>query len=288
MLDIGIAVAIALLLAITAYLGTHLTMHPAETPRQKFWYKAGFAICGLVGCALIGIQTWRNNQTQDDLRGRLSRIEKNTKTPPNVQVTNNVPAPQIVFAPPTPATARIVLTQMISSYYQKGQRQGNDVCSAEANSTIALIVGQVVSFNVCFKNDGAASADGTRTIGKLYFAADSSAATQKALRGQFEKYLNQKLKTSTGSTFEPNSSEIFTTVTSDRVVTKDDPMLLIDRKEFLYMLLSATYTDRSGDHYQHYCRIFVPPQADQNQPITPGNEVFVTWETGCRVYGEHK
>ena len=107
MLDIGIAVAIALLLAVTAYLGTHLTMHPAETPRQKFWYKTGFAVCGLVGCALIGVQTWRNNQTQDDLRGRLSRIEKNTKTPPSVQVTNNVPAPQIVFPPVTQAPSRV-------------------------------------------------------------------------------------------------------------------------------------------------------------------------------------
>lgn len=106
MLDIGIAVAIALLLSVTAYLGTHLTMHPAETPREKFWYKTGFAVCGLVGCALIGVQTWRNSQTQDDLRGRLSRIEKNTKTPPSVQVTNTVlPAP-VVF-PPTPVSPKI-------------------------------------------------------------------------------------------------------------------------------------------------------------------------------------
>lgn len=113
MLDIGIAVVIALLLAVTAYLGTHITMHPAETSREKFRYKAGFAACGLVGCILIGIQAWRNNQTQSDLKDRLSRIEVNTKTPPNVQVTNNIPPVQVIPNPSPPlritATPAVVL-----------------------------------------------------------------------------------------------------------------------------------------------------------------------------------
>ena len=42
MVDTCIAVGIALLTLVTAYLGMHLTMHPADTDKKKTVYKVAF------------------------------------------------------------------------------------------------------------------------------------------------------------------------------------------------------------------------------------------------------
>ena len=80
---------------ITAYLGVHVTLHPVESSRAARAYKWGFVTCGIVACALIGIQEYRNEQAQDVLRKQLSQIERNTTEPPKIQV--NVPPAQIVM-----------------------------------------------------------------------------------------------------------------------------------------------------------------------------------------------
>jgi hypothetical protein len=96
MLDIAIAIFIGVLTLTTAFLGIYVTLHPAGSDRAKLWYKLGFLVCGLFGCALIGVQTARNNQAQNELKSQLGRIEKNTVEPPKVQVN----LPQVVIPPP--------------------------------------------------------------------------------------------------------------------------------------------------------------------------------------------
>ena len=75
----------------------HVTLNPpGDSPAKIKRYKTGFILCGLVAVGLIGIQTYRNVEAQNALKGQLARIEANTKTPPKVEVTNNVPPSQVV------------------------------------------------------------------------------------------------------------------------------------------------------------------------------------------------
>jgi hypothetical protein len=120
MLDIGISVAIGLVTLITAYMGAHVTLHPAESAEARILYKLMFAACGAVACVLIGWQTYRNNEAQTNLKEQLAQIERNTKEPPRVQV--NVPPAQVVINPPENASPtelgrRAVLLERLREEY---------------------------------------------------------------------------------------------------------------------------------------------------------------------------
>jgi len=55
MLDVAIAVLLGIISIAMAYLGVHLTMHPAESPKARMAYKIAFASCALVEAALPAI-----------------------------------------------------------------------------------------------------------------------------------------------------------------------------------------------------------------------------------------
>ena len=99
MVDIIIAVLLGALTLLTAYLGVHVTLHPPQTDTEKFWYKGGFCVSGVLACSFIGVQAYRNHVSQAALTAQMGRIETNTKEPPKVQV--NVPPTQIVFQQPS-------------------------------------------------------------------------------------------------------------------------------------------------------------------------------------------
>jgi hypothetical protein len=91
---------------------------------QRRHIKVGFVLCAIVTCALIGLQTYRNNVAQGELKGELSRIEKNTKEPPKVEV--NIPPatvnpPQVkVSIPPQMAYLGVTQPGVNSSSYRIG------------------------------------------------------------------------------------------------------------------------------------------------------------------------
>ena len=125
MLDIGIAVLGAFVMLVTAYLGVHVTLHPAQTDKHKLAYKLGFGVCALLSCGLIGTQAYRNNKTQAGLQAAIDRIEKNTKESPKVIVNIPpivMPAPivqQVASLAPKPGNLRdraARLSADISSY----------------------------------------------------------------------------------------------------------------------------------------------------------------------------
>jgi hypothetical protein len=95
MLNIAIAVATAALMLTTAYLGVHVTLHPADSEGSKRNYKIGFSACATAACVLIGIQAYRTNKAQSAVDVKLGKIEKNTEEPPKVQVTNVVPQARV-------------------------------------------------------------------------------------------------------------------------------------------------------------------------------------------------
>lgn len=82
MLSIAISIALGLVTLLTAYLGVHVTLHPAESARARRVYKAGFIACGIAALALTAWQAQRNNQSQAELQSLLHTIDENTKNGP--------------------------------------------------------------------------------------------------------------------------------------------------------------------------------------------------------------
>jgi hypothetical protein len=91
MLDIVIAVLLGIFTLVTAYLGVHVTIHPADTEKGKWRYKSAFILCGTAACILIGIQTYRNNDAQAAVRSQINRIDRNTIKVGYVSIGSVVP-----------------------------------------------------------------------------------------------------------------------------------------------------------------------------------------------------
>jgi hypothetical protein len=99
MADTFIALGIAILTLLTCYMGVHLAMHSADTPRKKTIYKIAFALCAVGICVLVRIQTHRNTvaqaenaNNQRDLLAEMRRIHLQA-------LTRNAPSP----TPPPPS-----------------------------------------------------------------------------------------------------------------------------------------------------------------------------------------
>ena len=75
-MDIIIAVGIAGLMLLTAYLGVHVTMHPVELARARTKYKIGFLSCALIACCLVGLQAYRNEIQSGALQQQITKIEQ--------------------------------------------------------------------------------------------------------------------------------------------------------------------------------------------------------------------
>lgn len=84
--NITIAVILALLAGLTSGLAGQL----AATKRWQKWLFWG---AGFLMVILIGVQTYRNEEAQADSKKQLDAIQKNTETPPTVNVTVPPAAP---------------------------------------------------------------------------------------------------------------------------------------------------------------------------------------------------
>jgi len=89
-MDILLAVFIFLVTAATGYLGVRVTLHPAETDREKAGYKIAFAVLTFIAAGLIAWQTAMNRTEQEKLNTQLNKIQKNTETPPQVTVNPEI------------------------------------------------------------------------------------------------------------------------------------------------------------------------------------------------------
>ncbi len=120
-----LAVASALLTIYMAYQGVHVTLHPTDDPITRKHYKIKFLACGAVAVLLIAFQAAKNAQTQSAIRRQLAEIEHNTKQPPTVQVTNNMPPPTVINSSKSSADeatekARRSIQGKISRYIDTG------------------------------------------------------------------------------------------------------------------------------------------------------------------------
>jgi hypothetical protein len=59
-----LAIALAALTLIMAYLGFHLAITPATSNRAKWAYRIAFIVCGAISLVLIGIQGYKSDQSE--------------------------------------------------------------------------------------------------------------------------------------------------------------------------------------------------------------------------------
>ena len=75
-LDITLSVALAIVTIAMAYLGVHVTLHPAESTRTRTAFKAGFSACAIVAVGLVIWQGTRNGMAQRQATGRIDVLGK--------------------------------------------------------------------------------------------------------------------------------------------------------------------------------------------------------------------
>jgi len=71
-LDIAISAGLAILTILMAYLGVHVTLHPADTPQVARRYKQGFLACAACAVALVIWQGVRNGTSQATLNRQIA------------------------------------------------------------------------------------------------------------------------------------------------------------------------------------------------------------------------
>lgn len=125
------AVVLGVVTLYMAYLGVHVTLHPTEEPRKRRWYKIQFWVCGGVAVLLIAWQTGRNAQTESAIRRQLADIERNTKTPPTVQTTVNVPPAQIITGDEAEKAKRAAAREGLAAFIPEADMLYAAPCTVE-------------------------------------------------------------------------------------------------------------------------------------------------------------
>jgi hypothetical protein len=73
-LDITISAALAILTIIMGYLGVHVTLHPTDSPKVQWRYKAGFILCAGLTVGIVIWQGVRNGMAQGVFVSRVSEL----------------------------------------------------------------------------------------------------------------------------------------------------------------------------------------------------------------------
>jgi len=74
MSDIAIAMGSAFLTFVIGIMGVYVTFRPPTTEKAKLWWLASFAVCAVMGCGLVGWQTYRNGKQQESLTDSVGKI----------------------------------------------------------------------------------------------------------------------------------------------------------------------------------------------------------------------
>jgi hypothetical protein len=257
-LDITLAIVQGALMLLTAYLGVHVTLHPAESDISTRRYKAGFAGCALIACCLIGVQAYRSNQGQAALRKQLNAIERNTKQAPKVEV--NVPPPRVILQPSPLArlSARVVLKRTVSSYFE----------TTEAGKIItnkpmaAFVAGRPISYNLTFENGGGIAAERFRAIGKVFLGDKDDELTEARFKEAFLQWI-PKVPPYVAALEIGSDNSKFITASSDEILTSEDVQQKLHGAKVVYIFAETRYADPTGSHYIHYCSEMQPPVLSQ-------------------------
>lgn len=133
-MDIAIAVFIALFTCGLAYMGVHVTLHPPDTDKAKWWWKIGFGLVAAAICVLVFIQTRRNGNQQATTDQSIADLKGNLKDA-NDQLTK--------------ANAALAQSSLQQSYMQ-GQLNGLSLMVAKNgsdNEGVVTAIGKIAKSN---------------------------------------------------------------------------------------------------------------------------------------------
>jgi hypothetical protein len=226
-LDIFIVVALGIATLVTAYLGVHVTLHPAESQKEKQFYKIGFVVCGVLISFLAGWQAYRNNKTQNELSQELGRIEKNTNEPPKVQV--NVPPAQVVVEPSE--------AHMPPSYLEV-----SNIIPPQGFNIIAP--NKQFGLNVEFTQVGNGPIEDIHNVERILVGNEKS---ESSLKSHFSELLNEAIRQDGGrkSALSLLNGRFYNSAVSP-VLTEDQAKEILDGHQFFYLFIWATWKDQNG------------------------------------------
>jgi hypothetical protein len=99
MWDIVLAVSLGICTIAMAYMGVHLTLHTPASNRKNIW-KAGFIVIAIITCVLIGVQAYRSNNFEQDLKAAIQK--EGEKTQQVVREEGGRPVTVQIQPPPAP------------------------------------------------------------------------------------------------------------------------------------------------------------------------------------------
>jgi hypothetical protein len=201
---------------------------------------------------LIGVQTYRNEDSQRGLQAQLNTIQKNTERPQLPPVVNVVTPPAAKALPPA---SNVSLPKVESTYQDATGRHS------------WLFPGKDVKANIFVTNAGPATADISKGAGMVYLMpSDAGRPVGQAELDKEVKMLIPRFKTFLAKvpvTQSPLSSGgqdfWWNTARSERVLTQDDIAKLASGEEILFLFFGLEYSDPRGSHYMHRCMIAQPP-----------------------------
>jgi hypothetical protein len=215
-LDIIISTALAVLTILMAYLGVHVTLHPAHSPQKKKRYTYGFGCCAIVAVGLVLWQGIRNGSTQAALQTQLGIIAEYTKPKAVIHIDSphwGAPSP----APPNPLT--------------NGVRY---------------------SMNIYFTNRGNSDANETKRLAAMYIGKPDDRETQEALTDQFNREWNQTPEIVPNFSIIPNDQPYWT-IYREFTVQEAHQMAAGDT---IYLLVRIWYSDATGSWGTDRCLDF--------------------------------
>lgn len=242
-MDIVLAIAIFAFMAATAYLGVHVTLHPAETLTAKRTYRWRFAGLTVAAALLIAWQAYLNRQSQAELTAKLNRIQKNTETPPHVTV--NVPPPTVI---PSAQKANI-------------QPLGPRLRIQRVYAPVIVDAG-------CVNAPSAVPANEVQCLNSIFIVpAKDGEPTRQTLNKYYEEFDREAMKEIVQKrrhvTLEP-SAALWRTMFTKEMVDDEIEAALVSGSKVVLVTGLIIYTDDAGTHRTEWCRFLQPPASPDN------------------------
>jgi hypothetical protein len=211
-------VGLAILTIIMGYLGVHLTMHPAESPHQRKFFKIAFCSCALVMVSLVVWQSVRNADGQSALRGRITDLQSKVSHT-HIRFDTNA----IAIAVDDPTQFKVPPTLA-------------DIFTANGKA----------EFNVDYRNVGVSNSTHTGATGNVLVTE-----TKPDLDEAFSVLDHNFRPGRTGDELVPQDHRFFTA--NSRALSASDIDRLNHGKMGLYLVAMVKFSDSTGDYQQEFC-----------------------------------
>ncbi len=193
-MDIFLTIAFWLVQAALAGLGTWVSVRTPKTRKHVAAVIVALVVLAGAGGSINLWQQIRANRSQLALREQLDAIQRNTEVPPKVQITNTVPAPEVIIDN---------LGQMAKPFHLR-------VTNLEILDPSQGVLGE----NIYFENDGDVSGQFVGAGLTFYtdrapdLQTDTGRKMEKKVEDQLMSYMDRSLKNGPQLRIEAHESRL--------------------------------------------------------------------------------